>query len=598
MNNKEKDILYALYSHGFVTQRKLQNYVPYSLGVINEGLKWLRDQEYIDGDNNLLDKGRLLVESYKPKRAVILSAGYGMRMVPINTESPKGLLTVKGQVLIERLILQLKEAGVEEITVVVGFMKEKFEYLIDKYHVKLVVNKEYAEKNNLWTLSKVGNLTDGCFVVPSNLYCKDNPFLWSTLYSWYMVAEGSGPKSRYNLNRKRNLTVEHKGSGRYKALKIGYISREDGQKFTSLLKEKAMLPAYEQSKWEALFFENNNFIINGRVWEGEKVMEISTYEDLREADSSSDQLKSDAIDIICQSFNVPAKDIKEISVLKKGMTNRSFIFSIANKRYIMRIPGEGSEQMINRKEEAEVYEKLKGLKICDRLIYINPENGYKISEYMEGARECDPHNEDDLRICMAKLKKFHNLNLQVGHSFDLYGMLEYYEELMGHESVYSDYAETKRNVLSLKDYVDKQEKQWILTHIDANPDNFLIFSSDGSHDLKDQQSDYHEEGVRLIDWEYAGMNDPHLDIAMFAIYALYDKKELDRLMEIYFGSEPDSCIVTKIYCYVAIGGLLWSNWCEYKKKLGVEFGEYSLKQYRYAKDFYRLAKARMDEETK
>ena len=45
---------------------------------------------------------------------------------------------------------------------------------------------------------------------------------------------------------------------------------------------------------------------------------------------------------------------------------------------------------------------------------------------------------------------------------------------------------------------------------------------------------------------------------------------------------------TKIYAYIAVCGLLWSNWCEYKSRLGVEFGEYSLKQYRYAKDTINL----------
>lgn len=54
-------------------------------------------------------------------------------------------------------------------------------------------------------------------------------------------------------------------------------------------------------------------------------------------------------------------------------------------------------------------------------------------------------------------------------------------------------------------------------------------------------------------------------------------------------------IRTKIYCYIAVCGLLWSNWCEYKRNLGVEFGEYSLRQYRYAKDYYKYAKAEMDE---
>ena len=84
-----------------------------------------------------------------------------------------------------------------------------------------------------------------------------------------------------------------------------------------------------------------------------------------------------------------------------------------------------------------------------------------------------------------------------------------------------------------------------------------------------------------------------MDIAMFCIYSLYNKRQIDRLINIYF---PEGCkdeIRIKIYCYIAACGLLWSNWGEYKRKLGVEFGEYSLRQYRYAKDYYKLAQEEM-----
>ncbi len=103
-----------------------------------------------------------------------------------------------------------------------------------------------------------------------------------------------------------------------------------------------------------------------------------------------------------------------------------------------------------------------------------------------------------------------------------------------------------------------------------------------------------EECVQLTDWEYSGMQDPHVDIAMFAIYSFYDKEQIDRLMHLYFGHEPDRVIRAKIYCYVSAGGLLWSNWTEYKSTLGVEFGEYGYRQYQYAKDYYRFAIKEME----
>lgn len=139
-----------------------------------------------------------------------------------------------------------------------------------------------------------------------------------------------------------------------------------------------------------------------------------------------------------------------------------------------------------------------------------------------------------------------------------------------------DYEKTKANVLSLKSYIDAHAGEKVLTHIDAVPDNFLFVEKDG------------KEEIRLIDWEYAGMQDPHVDVAMFCIYSLYNKRQVDRLIAAYFTEGCSDETRIKIYCYIAACGLLWSNWCEYKRNLGVEFGEYSLRQYRYAKDYYRI----------
>ena len=86
-----------------------------------------------------------------------------------------------------------------------------------------------------------------------------------------------------------------------------------------------------------------------------------------------------------------------------------------------------------------------------------------------------------------------------------------------------------------------------------------------------------------LDWEYAGMQDPHVDIAMFCIYSLYDKEQCDQLIDLYFEGNYSKEIRVKIYAYIAVCGLLWSNWCEFKRQLGVEFGEYSIRQYDYAK---------------
>ena len=153
---------------------------------------------------------------------------------------------------------------------------------------------------------------------------------------------------------------------------------------------------------------------------------------------------------------------------------------------------------------------------------------------------------------------------------------------MSDKSEYVDYENTKKNVFSMKKYIDKHKSDYSLTHIDAVPDNFLFFTdSDG------------KEEIRLIDWEYSAMQDPHVDIAMFIIYAMYDREHAEQLIDAYFTEGCDIATRIKIYCYISACGLLWSNWCEYKRDLGVEFGEYSLRQYRFAKEYYKIAKELM-----
>ena len=203
----------------------------------------------------------------------------------------------------------------------------------------------------------------------------------------------------------------------------------------------------------------------------------------------------------------------------------------------------------------------------------------KISAFVENSRCCDPQNTEDLKKCMKKLRSFHKLKLKVKHQFNIYEKIAFYESLWTEKSIFMDYEKTRANVLSLKSYIDSCKPEYSLTHIDAVPDNFLFSKkADGT------------EEIQLIDWEYAGMQDPHVDIAMFCIYSLYtERSEIDRLIDLYFEGKCSRKNRIKIYCYVALCGLLWSNWCEYKRQLGVEFGEYSLMQYRYAKDYYNLA---------
>ena len=574
MNRQEQDILNILAGGTFSGQRELAEESGYSLGVVNRCLRSLTETGYVRADGTLTQNGQALLAENRPQRAVILAAGFGMRMVPINTETPKGLLQVHGERLIDRLIRQLHQALIRDIRVVVGFLKEQYEYLIDEFGVELVVNPDYARKNNLHSVDRVCSALSDCYVVPCDLYCTENPFRTHEFYSWYMVSEAPAPDSTVRVNRKQALIPVSENGNRM--IGICYLTADNGRKVSEKVHALCLDSRMDGAFWEEALYAEGKMLPAARVVPEGQVVEINTYEQLRELDSDSDQLQNDAIGTICRVFDASPRDITHITVLKKGMTNRSFLFTCRGKQYIMRIPGEGTDRLIDRRQEAAVYGAIRDLSLCDDVYYIDPANGYKITAFLENARVCDPENPNDVRRCMAFLRKFHERRLHVGHSFDIFGQIEFYEQLWkGNPSVYADYRRTKEQILSLRPYIEAHAGEKVLTHIDAVPDNFLLTGDD----------------IRLIDWEYAGEQDPHVDIAMFAIYALYDRAQIDALIDAYF---PEGCpgeTRLKIYCYVAACGLLWSNWCEYKRQLGVEFGEYSLRQYRYAKDFYRIFRA-------
>lgn len=577
MNKQESDILNTLMEEPFVNQRILAEVSGHSLGVVNRSLKNLIKDDYLNELIQLTPKAIMEFQTKAPQRAIILAAGFGMRMAPINTEVSKGLLEVNNEPLIERIIKQLHEVGIKEIYVVVGFMKEQYEYLIDEYDVELVVNEEYASKNNLHSIKLVDDKLENAYIVPCDIWCERNPFHRHELFSWYMVSDLVDNESNVRANRKMQLVTVPETTGGNAMIGICYLLKDDADTVAARIEDLCRNQRYDGSFWEEALYEKGKMIVQARVAHSADVVEINTYEQLRDLDSDSNQLKTDAIQVICKALQTRPEEVTDITVLKKGMTNRSFLFFCKGKKYIMRIPGEGTDQLINRREEADVYHAIDGKNICDDIAYINPENGYKITEYLEGARVCDPLNYEDVKKCMKRLRAFHEQKLYVNHEFDIFGQIEFYESLWdGTPSVYKDYEKTKANVLSLKPYIDAHITDKVLTHIDAVPDNFLFVEREG------------KEEIRLIDWEYAGMQDPHVDVAMFCIYSLYNKRQVDRLIAAYFTEGCDDSIRIKIYCYIAACGLLWSNWCEYKSHLGVEFGEYSLRQYRYAKDYYKI----------
>ena len=188
-----------------VSQRQIAEMLDVSLGTVNKCIKSLRADRFLNENMQLTSKAKKLIQLSKPKNAIILAAGFGMRMVPINTSIPKALLEVDGEKLIEKIIQYLHKVNIYEVHIVVGFMKERFDYLVAQYGVKLIENKEYATKNNLHSLALASEHLENAYIIPCDIWCNKNPFHTHELYSWYMVSDLIDDDSTVRINRRMEL---------------------------------------------------------------------------------------------------------------------------------------------------------------------------------------------------------------------------------------------------------------------------------------------------------------------------------------------------------------------------------------------------------
>ena len=265
MNKQEEDILLSLYDEPFINQRILSETTGHSLGVVNKSIKNLLKNEYLDDDIRLTSKARESIKKKAPINAVILAAGFGMRMVPINLETPKALLEINGEALIERTIKQLREVGIKNIYVVVGFLKERFEYLIDEYGVELIVNEEYATKNNLYSLALVSDKISNTYIIPGDVWCDRNPFRKNELYSWYMVSDLVDDESDVRVNRKMELVTVPEKKGGNAMIGISYLVGEQAEIVKQRINAHVRNKRYDGSFWEETLYEKDRMIVSARV---------------------------------------------------------------------------------------------------------------------------------------------------------------------------------------------------------------------------------------------------------------------------------------------------------------------------------------------
>ena len=198
---------------------------------------------------------------YTVDNAVIMAAGTSSRFAPLSYEKPKGLIDVKGEVLIERQIRQLKEAGINNIILVVGYKKEEFEYLHKKFGVKLIENPFFATKNNNASIYAVRDYLNNTYICSSDNYFSVNPFEKEVECSYYSALYSKGKTSEWCLEEDKNGYITDVKIGGYNSwYMIGHAFWDEkfSKKFIEILDKVYYKPETANKFWENIYIEHIN----------------------------------------------------------------------------------------------------------------------------------------------------------------------------------------------------------------------------------------------------------------------------------------------------------------------------------------------------
>ena len=581
MTHDQFSLLYVLKKSKVNNQRNLASLLGIALGKVNRLLSEVKEEGFVDNEYNLTSKGLAALKPYKVDNAVIMAAGMSSRFAPLSYEKPKGLLVVKGEVLIERQIRQLKDAGIDDITVVVGYMKEKFFYLQEKFGVKIVINDDYFRFNNPSTLIRVKDRLKNTFICSSDNYFVDNVFESYVYESYYAAVFQEGESDEWGLitdNNDRIIKIDHSPKDMWIMLGHVYFSRNFSTKFVQILEKQYNKVSIRYELWEHILEENlKELPMVIRRYKSDVIREFDSLEELRSFDDKYIQNSgSEIFTNICRVLKCSENDISDINVVKQGLTNLSFKFKCKGRSYIYRHPGVGTEKYISRESEAFSMEIAKKLGLDSTIIEMNGKEGWKISTFIEEAHTLDYHNKDEVTQALHLVKKLHDQKITSPYDFNIWQRtLDFIDLIIDHRKDFSDFSEIFNGMQELYELTKTDGVKKVLCHCDCYDPNFLV-NKNGD--------------VTLIDWEYSGNDDPANDLGTFICCSDYTFDEALEIFDIYFGRKPTDKELRHCLAYVAIASYYWFVWAIYQESIGNMVGDYLFLWYKNTKFYMEKTK--------
>lgn len=604
--------------HPGINQRTLANISRLSLGKVNALVENIEQNGFIKKEIKgrehryfITDKGLAFLEQTvqeskealidlhtdshsKLKTAVILAAGRNTNFI-----QPVCLQSIGNQIVIERMIQQLKLLEINKIIVVGGYQIESlYERLSDD--VLIIKNEDYKWTGTMASLSKIAPyIKEDFLLIESDIVVETNGLKEliedSNRDCVLITAEsGSGDEAFVEIRNHRlfKISKDIAQLNRIDGEMIG-ISKLSYEYFTKMMEfyqgnqnpylnyEYLMLDVaqtytlgynkVDNLLWHEIDEQCHLNLVQStlmkRIYKKEKMLHLESLKGL-----------------VSECLNIDINQVKQIAAIG-GMTNKNYKVMIDDQNYVLRVPGNGTEKMISRVDEIKNAAFAHEIGVDADLIYFNEQTGIKISKFIEDAQTLSPEGAKKpyvmKKICQL-LNQLHQCGREMENEFNVYEKIESYEQLLNElkGEYYEDYQLVKQQVLQLKELMDDLEIKLVPCHNDTLAENFI----------KDKHDQYY-----LIDWEYAGMNDPMWDVAAHCLENGFNSDEEELFLKTYFKQEPKRSYKTRVLVNKIYQDFLWSLWTKVKEASGDDFGDYGIERYNRAKENLKLLANQLEE---
>lgn len=344
------------------------------------------------------------------------------------------------------------------------------------------------------------------------------------------------------------------GRDKYAMVGHAYFNEKFSKKFCKLLESEINNFGVAGMFWEEFYSTHiKELTLFKKDFDRNNIFEFEDINDLRQFDSDFlFNVDSEIVENISKTLNCHPNDINDIEIIKAGLTNASFKFTVNDIEYVYRHPGGTADNLIDRQTEVYTQNMAKKYGLDKSLIYIDP-SGWKISYFIQNIIPCDIiNNKTHLKQCMDALHRTHEIPLS--SEAKVFDNVVEAKRLIGlacatKGNLFKEFEVMFNKIDQVDAFVKAEREKYgiklVVSHHDVYEPNF-ISTSDG---------DFY-----LIDWEYSGINDPINDVTSIFTRYEYDEEIREMLLREYYGRKLTPLEHRHAMGQSILNALYWISW--------------------------------------